>query len=122
MLNPPAFLEPLLNTPVAVFGAGVSGRGVVALVEQLGGNAVLYDERPTACAGEQRAFRAMPGHEHKLVVFSPGFAPTHPWIVAARAAGCTCLGELDFASVFWRGSVVAITGTNGKTTLTEFLT
>ena len=36
MLNPPAFLEPLLNTPVAVFGGGVSGRGIVALVERLG--------------------------------------------------------------------------------------
>jgi UDP-N-acetylmuramoylalanine--D-glutamate ligase len=34
----------------------------------------------------------------------------------------TWVGELDFASIFWRGRVVAITGTNGKTTLTEFLT
>jgi UDP-N-acetylmuramoylalanine--D-glutamate ligase len=32
------------------------------------------------------------------------------------------LGELDFAALFWHGTVIAITGTNGKTTLTEFLT
>jgi UDP-N-acetylmuramoylalanine--D-glutamate ligase len=31
------------------------------------------------------------------------------------------MAEIDFASVFWRGRIVAITGTNGKTTLTEFL-
>ncbi|HWA86146.1 MAG TPA: UDP-N-acetylmuramoyl-L-alanine--D-glutamate ligase, partial [Opitutus sp.] len=31
------------------------------------------------------------------------------------------LGEIDFASLFWRGSLIAVTGTNGKTTLTEFL-
>ena len=40
---------------------------------------------------------------------------------APRAAGCSALGELDFASLHWRGRIVAVTGTNGKTTLTEFL-
>lgn len=33
-----------------------------------------------------------------------------------------CLGELEFAARFWRGRVIAVTGTNGKTTLTELLT
>jgi UDP-N-acetylmuramoylalanine--D-glutamate ligase len=120
MITPPEFLRPLLAAPVAVLGAGVSGRAVVALVERLGGVARVFDERDAD--GEADAFRPGGTADFKLVVFSPGFAPTHPWIVAARAAGCTCLGEIDFASVFWRGSVVAITGTNGKTTLTEFLT
>ena len=31
------------------------------------------------------------------------------------------MAEIDFASLFWRGRIVAVTGTNGKTTLTEFL-
>jgi UDP-N-acetylmuramoylalanine--D-glutamate ligase len=39
----------------------------------------------------------------------------------ARKAGCICMAEIDFASVFWLGRIVAVTGTNGKTTLTEFL-
>ncbi len=58
---------------------------------------------------------------HDLVVYSPGFRQDHPWLLAARAAGCQCLGELDFASLFWKGTLIAVTGTNGKTTLTEFL-
>ena len=119
MITPPEFLRPLLAVPVAVLGAGVSGRAVVALIERLGGAARLFDENS---ADGCDTFRPGGAGEFKLVVYSPGFPPTHPWIIAARAAGCTCLGELDFASVFWRGSVVAITGTNGKTTLTEFLT
>jgi UDP-N-acetylmuramoylalanine--D-glutamate ligase len=118
MLTPPEFLKPLLAAPVAVLGAGVSGRAVVALVERLGGIAQVFDERDPSAS----PFRESNVGAYKLVVFSPGFAPTHPWITAARAAGCLCLGEIDFASVFWRGSVVAITGTNGKTTMTEFLT
>ena len=119
MLTPPEFLKPLLVSPVAVLGAGVSGRAVAALVRRLGGIPRVFDER--VHAGEE-TFRPSSAGDYRLVVYSPGFPPTHPWIVAARAAGCTCLGEIDFASVFWRGSVVAITGTNGKTTLTEFLT
>ncbi|MFH1497889.1 MAG: UDP-N-acetylmuramoyl-L-alanine--D-glutamate ligase [Verrucomicrobiota bacterium] len=113
----PAFLKPLLaDHPVAVFGGGVSGRGVVALAEWLGATSRVFD---LADGGD---FRAADAQTHKLVVFSPGFAPTHPWLTAARAAGCVCIGELDFASLFWRGAVVAVTGTNGKTTLVEFLT
>jgi len=115
----PSFLRPLLDRPVAVLGGGVSGAGVVELVQGLGGRTVVYDRKGGAARAD---FTAGEAASHSLVVFSPGFAPEHPWLVAARAAGCTCLGELDFAAQFWRGRIVAITGTNGKTTLTEFLT
>lgn len=114
----PTALAEVLAHPVAVFGAGVSGRAVVSLVSSLGGTAVVFDEQG---GGEREDFRAADARSHRLVVFSPGFAPSHRWIVAARAAGCVCLGEIDFASLFWRGSLIGITGTNGKTTLTEFL-
>lgn len=116
MLPTPEFIKPLLATPVAVLGAGVSGRAVARLIERLGGTVVMHDEQEGP-----KADRGPGGDTRGLVIFSPGFAPSHPWIVAARAAGRVCLGELDFASLFWRGSLVAVTGTNGKTTLTSFL-
>lgn len=119
MLAVPEFLKPLLVRPVAVFGGGVSGKGVSALLTKLGAEPRLYDEK--GGAGVATEFRGGAGG-HGLVIFSPGFPATHPWIASARAAGLVCLGELDFASLFWRGRVIAITGTNGKTTLTEFLT
>ncbi len=117
-LTPPAFLLPALAQPVAIFGGGVSGEGVCALLAMLGVHGRIYD----AQVAKGAEFTAAAARQHGLVVFSPGFAPTHPWLVRARALGLTCLGELDFASLFWRGRLVAITGTNGKTTLTEFLT
>ncbi|HEY0967286.1 MAG TPA: UDP-N-acetylmuramoyl-L-alanine--D-glutamate ligase [Opitutaceae bacterium] len=120
MLVIPEFLKPLLNGPVAVFGAGVSGRSVSQLVTRLGGSPQLFDEK--GGEGVLTEFRGAPATEYRLVIFSPGFASTHPWIGTARAGGAVCIGELDFASLFWRGRLVAITGTNGKTTLTEFLT
>ena len=113
-LAPPDLLRPRLAQPVAIFGAGASGDGARALVAALGGSSVIYDARGAA-------FDARAAQGHALAVFSPGFAPDHPWIALAREAGCGCMGEIDFASLCWRGRLVAITGTNGKTTLTEFL-
>jgi UDP-N-acetylmuramoylalanine--D-glutamate ligase len=109
----------LLSRPVAVLGAGVSGQGVLGLLAALGADGRLYDQKAD---GAGREFAPQAAVEHGLVVFSPGFAPEHAWLDTARRAGCVCLGELDFASLFWRGELVAVTGTNGKTTLTEFLT
>ncbi len=111
----PELLQPRLLKPVAIFGGGVSGEGVRALLQALGVGSTIYDAKT-------REFTATAAKDHALAVFSPGFAPEHAWLQTADAAGLMCLGELDFASLFWRGRVVAITGTNGKTTLTEFLT
>lgn len=117
-LIPPAFLQPALTQPVAIFGGGVSGEGVCALLASLGVHGRIFD----AQAAKGAEFTAAAARLHRLVVFSPGFAPTHPWLTRAREHGILCLGELDFASLFWRGQLVAITGTNGKTTLTALLT
>lgn len=110
----PDFLSPRLAKPVAIFGGGVSGEGVRMLLAALGMEGRIYDAK----AAE---FTALAARQHALAVFSPAFPPGHPWLERARGANVECLGELDFASLCWRGRVIAVTGTNGKTTLTEFL-
>ena len=117
-LTAPDFLQPLLAKPVAIFGGGVSGQGVQSLLAAIGAAGIVYDTRSERGA----EFSASAAKRHGLVVFSPGFPPEHAWFKQARAAGAVCLGELDLASLFWRGALIAITGTNGKTTLTELLT
>lgn len=117
MLTVPPFLTSLLQAPVAVLGGGVSGRAAKALVERLGGNAVIYDQ-----AGGEVGVAEFSPADHQLLISSPGFSPHHDWVVSARSAGLVCLAEIDFAALLWRGQVVAVTGTNGKTTLTDFLT
>ncbi len=110
----PNSLSAVLTAPVAILGGGVSGRGVQQLVAALGGTGIVYD-----AAGTE--FTAAAAARHRVLVFSPGFAPEHPWLALARSAGLDCWTELDFAAPLWRGRLIAITGTNGKTTLTEFL-
>lgn len=111
----PDFLRERLTRPAAVLGGAVSGAGAVSLLRKLGASAVVYDRKGLE-------FTTDASNRHGLVIYSPGFAPQHPWLKMAREAGCICMAEIDFASLFWRGRILAITGTNGKTTLTEFMT
>jgi UDP-N-acetylmuramoylalanine--D-glutamate ligase len=117
----PDFLRPLLAGPVAVFGGGRAGQAVLTLLVKMGASGTLFDEKDVK-NGIVNNFDWTAARSHRLVIFSPEFPPDHPWLATARAAGAECLGEIDFAALGWRGRVVAITGTNGKTTLTEFLT
>lgn len=116
----PKVITERVKRPVAIFGAGVSGVAVRDLLAKNGVESVIYDVKGEA--GAKTSFSQADARLHPLVVYSPGFAQTHPWIVAARREDALCLGELDLAALFWKGPVVAVTGTNGKTTITEFLT
>jgi UDP-N-acetylmuramoylalanine--D-glutamate ligase len=53
-----------------------------------------------------------------LVVMSPGVPMSLPVVAAAQQAGVTVIGELELASRWLRGRIVAITGTKGKSTTT----
>lgn len=109
-----------LNRPVAVFGHGVSGRAIGRLLEYLDVGAEYFDE--SGVLGASAEFNDFHATRHELVVHSPGFPRNHEWLQRARDKSLICLGEMDFASIFWKGRVIAITGTNGKTSLTKFLT
>jgi UDP-N-acetylmuramoylalanine--D-glutamate ligase len=53
-----------------------------------------------------------------LVVLSPGVPPEHPMLQAARAKGVPVIAEIELASRWLQGRVIAITGTKGKSTTT----
>ena len=112
----PEALRRRLARPAAVFGGGVSGQAVAASLASAGFASVIYDEK-----GDNPDFGPAEAARHDLLVYSPGFAQSHPWLLAARRAGLMCLTELDFGALLWTGPALAVTGTNGKTTLTEFL-
>jgi len=115
----PAWLLAGLEKPVALFGCGLSGRGARELVESLGGKAVYYDEAGgRGCRG---AFGPAEAREHALAVFSPGFPEDHPWLAAACRAGLETIPEIDLGGAVWEGPLLAVTGTNGKTTVTSLL-
>ena len=76
---------------------------------------VLLDNGITVETGGHgdRTFRGQ-----DLIVVSPGVPVDAPPLVQARALGETVIGEVELAAQFLPGPVVAITGSNGKTTTT----
>jgi UDP-N-acetylmuramoylalanine--D-glutamate ligase len=56
-----------------------------------------------------------------LVVTSPGVPPDEPGLVSARTRGVDVIGEVELASRWLRGRVIAVTGTKGKSTTTTLL-
>jgi UDP-N-acetylmuramoylalanine--D-glutamate ligase len=76
---------------------------------------VLLDQGITVETGGhgERTFR-----EQDLIVVSPGVPVDAPLLVQARALGESVIGEIELAAQFLPGTIVAITGSNGKTTTT----
>lgn len=118
---------------VLVFGSGISGIGAVRLLEDHGADVILYDGNekldPASLkeqAGEKTeiVLGAFPEELLKtlnLVVLSPGVPTDLPVILAMKERGIPVIGEVELAYVFGKGDVLAITGTNGKTTTTSLL-
>ncbi len=111
---------------VMVVGLGVSGLAAARLLHERGAALVLTDKRrelgcesvlPPAelhLGGEDPAWLK----DVELVVTSPGVPPSSALLSAALASGIRVIGELELAGRFIAAPLVAITGTNGKSTVT----
>ncbi len=102
--------------PVAIFGAGISGISAKKLLDKIGIESEIYAENI------DHTFDKSSAEKHALVVYSPAFRPDNEWIEIAKTNALECICETDLSALAWRGKVIAITGTNGKTTLTKFIT
>ena len=116
---------------VLVVGAARSGVAAALLLVRRGAAVTLTDRRPDIAdaATLQSAGVALElgGHsadsfaDADLIVLSPGVPAELAEVVRARTAGVPVIGELELASRWLRGSVVAITGTKGKSTTTTLV-
>jgi UDP-N-acetylmuramoylalanine--D-glutamate ligase len=107
-----------MSKPYAIFGAGLSALAARRLAQAKGAEVVLFDERGK---GDRASFESGDETEFACFVFSPGFASEHPWRILAESSGLPCLSEIAFAASHWKGRLIGITGTNGKSTLTALL-
>jgi len=125
---------PLAGRRALVLGAARSGRAAAALLLDRGAEVVLADRNAGALPGEIRVrlgelgVRFALGREdpellsgRDLLVVSPGVAIDHPLVVAAEAQGVEVIGELELASACARAPLIAVTGTDGKSTTVTLL-
>ena len=120
---------------VLVYGAGRSGIGAADLLARIGSRPVLYDEKTDIDVVALREKLAEPESMEIItgvypeemtgtldaLVLSPGVPCDLPVINRIREAGVPVLGEVELAYLQSRGLILAITGTNGKTTTTSLV-
>ena len=124
----------LYKKKVLVFGTGISGIGACKLLHTVGASITLYDENTSKSV--EMLQEQLVGHtveivlgqleesrfgEFELIVLSPGVPTDLPMIEKFRVLGIPIWGEIELAYVVGKGEVLAITGTNGKTTTTALL-
>ena len=113
---------------VVVVGAARSGIAAAELLVERGARVTLSERRDDFPEAESLSARGVDlelgGHRidtferADLIVLSPGVPPEQPPIEVAKARGVPVIAEIELASRWLKGRVIAITGTKGKSTTT----
>ncbi len=118
-----------------VFGTGISGIAAVELLVRNGFPVVLYDgneklkekeirEKSDALKEVEIVLGTLPEtviNSCDIAVLSPGVPTDLAVVETMRRLGLDIWGEIELAYAFERGKILAVTGTNGKTTTTSLL-
>ena len=116
-----------------VVGSGISGIGAMSLLHKLGAEIVLFDEKLgieelALKVPEEVSVKCYSGElprevmeQIQVAVLSPGVPTDIPMVNELREMGVKIIGEIELGYMAEQGRVVAITGTNGKTTTTTLV-
>ncbi len=116
---------------VTVLGAGRSGRGAAALLSRMGARAFVSDTGAIDDTA-RTLFRSLDisfeadGHseralEAECIVISPGVPSSLDVVRSAVARSIPVISEIELAYMACEGQIIAVTGSNGKTTTTSIL-
>jgi len=123
----------LAGKRVLVVGIGKSGLAAARFLKAHGARVTVSDARPATLIAElsellDEGFMVEAGshglltfRRQDLIVVSPGVPQSTPELKTVRAMGAHIIGELELGAQFLQGDVVAITGSNGKTTTTTLV-
>jgi UDP-N-acetylmuramoylalanine--D-glutamate ligase len=124
----------LKNKRVLVVGLGKSGLSAAMFLRAQGARVTVSDTRSAVALAkeipallEAGIMVESGGHglltfrRQDLIVVSPGVPMDTPEVKQTKAFGMPIIGEVELASRFLQGQIVAITGSNGKTTTTTLV-
>lgn len=125
-------MHSLAKKRIAVVGLGLSGLATVRFLQSLGIKPVLMDSRAKPAGIEQLAAEKVDGiylgkldanrlAKMDMIVLSPGLAPSHPAIRFAVGQGVELVGDVELFARFCQKPIIAITGSNGKSTVTKLV-
>ena len=123
------------NKNVLVYGTGISGISAVSLLESVQAKVILYDENAKITKEQVKAKLSADSNARivlgvlsedliatlDMVVLSPGVPTDIPIVEEFKSKNIPVWGEIELAYRLSKGRVIAITGTNGKTTTTTLV-
>jgi UDP-N-acetylmuramoylalanine--D-glutamate ligase len=101
-----------------VYGAGVSGNGAKKLLEKLGYMVTIVDDK----IGEKKESVMGKLKEYEIMIKSPGISFKNELVERAVKEGIEIIDEIELAARNSNYKIIAVTGTNGKTTTTAKMT
>jgi len=127
-------LMELANKNIVIVGLGRTGLAAARFLHRQGARVMVSDSASEKELGDaigalaQLGIRVETGSHRAaffqnadLILVSPGVAHTLEPIAQANARGVPVIGEVELASTFIKEPIIAVTGTNGKTTTTALL-
>ena len=121
----------IVNKKISIIGAVRSGIGAAKLVKKLGGIPFVSDMNDELRLKDSIAELKKEGIEFEtgkhservfncdLMIVSPGVPNNAPVVIKAKGMNIGLISEVELAYRFCKGKIIAITGTNGKTTTTS---
>jgi len=116
-----------------VVGSGISGIGAITLLKKMNATIYLFDQKLTVqelyaklpdgikaeCYSQELPESIM--NQIDIVVLSPGVPTDIPLVNRLRDNNACIIGEIELGYMVEHGKIIAITGTNGKTTTTTLV-
>lgn len=119
-----------MDKAVLVYGIGISGCGAADILARSGKRVLLYNDAEHEIEPDLKKLLAETGgqvvigggekllDEVEEVILSPGISLENPLVQEAMRRGINVTGEAELAYRNYKGHIIGITGTNGKTTTT----
>lgn len=112
---------------VLTVGYGISGKKISELVKRQSGITYIFDNNKDVVVDKNYVDKTYSNpdeiswKEINVVVLSPGVPLDTDIVLKAKENGVEVIGEIEFAYRYSKGTILGVTGTNGKTTTTQIL-
>jgi len=133
MTNIDLNINDIKGSTISVIGIGRSGMAIAKLARYLGAKVFISDKYNSNGCRENLEYLQSIGvegelgghtdkiYESDLIVISPGVAADSNVVVGAQKHGIKVIGEIEFGNMFTDSPIIAVTGSNGKSTTVNAL-
>ena len=104
-----------------IFGYGATGKSVEAYFQKNNIKYFIYDDDKEKIISKKQKFIDTKIEEIDEIIISPGIKPTHELLNKVNSLGKAVKTDIDLFNENYKGKLIGVTGTNGKTTLVNLL-